>query len=109
LDDTLLSRIEDASLNASAPPQQRWMDGWLVRLSPGKAKRARCVQAVADGRLPLPERLVLCQSVFDAAGLPAVVRITPFSRPVGLDDALANMRVIEALFASEKSGRFERP
>ena len=27
----------------------------------------------------------------------------------GLDDALANMRVIEALFASEKSGRFERP
>jgi predicted dehydrogenase len=27
----------------------------------------------------------------------------------GLDDALANMRAIEALFASEKSGRFERP
>ena len=27
----------------------------------------------------------------------------------GLDDALANMRVLEALFASEKSGRFERP
>ena len=27
----------------------------------------------------------------------------------GLDDALANMRAIEALFVSEKSGRFERP
>ena len=27
----------------------------------------------------------------------------------GLDDALANMHVIEALFVSEKSGRFERP
>ena len=27
----------------------------------------------------------------------------------GLDDAVANMRVIDALFASAKSGRFERP
>ena len=52
-DPLLLSRIEDAGLNASAPPQQRWLDGWLVRLSPGKAKRARCIHAVAVGRRPL--------------------------------------------------------
>ncbi len=89
LPDSLLSRIEDAGINASAPPQQRWVDGWLLRYSPGKAKRARCVQAVADGRLPLAERLALCQAVMDAAGLPLVVRITPFSRPAGLDDALS--------------------
>jgi ribosomal protein S18 acetylase RimI-like enzyme len=89
LPEPLLSRIEDAGLNASAPPQQRWVDGWLLRYSPGKAKRARCVQPVADGRLPLADRLALCQAVLDAAGLPMVVRITPFSRPVGLDGALA--------------------
>lgn len=85
----LLSRIEDAGIHASAPPQQRWVDGWLLRYSPGKAKRARCVQAVTDGRLPLDERLALCQDVMDSAGLPLVVRITPFSRPAGLDAALA--------------------
>jgi hypothetical protein len=39
-DETLLRRVEDAGLNASAPPQQLWMHGWLVRFSPGKAKRA---------------------------------------------------------------------
>lgn len=89
LPDTLLSRIEDAGINASAPPQQRWLDGWLLRFSPGKAKRARCVQAVADGRLPLAERLAACAQVFAAAGLPMVLRLTPFSRPVGLDEALA--------------------
>ncbi len=45
----LLARIEDAGLNASAPPQQRVLDGWLLRFSPGKAKRARCVNAIGVG------------------------------------------------------------
>jgi len=89
LPETLLSRIEDAGINASAPPQQRWADGWLLRFSPGKAKRARCIQAVADGRLPLDQRLAHCAAVFAEAGLPMVVRLTPFSRPAGLDDHLA--------------------
>ena len=84
-DPVLLSRIEDAGLNASAPPQQRWLDGWLVRFSPGKAKRARCVNAVAAGRSPIAERLAACESVFAEAGLPLIVRITPFSLPPGLD------------------------
>jgi GNAT superfamily N-acetyltransferase len=87
-DASLLSRIEDAGLNASAPPQQRWIDGWLVRFSPGKAKRARCVNAVAAGRLPLVHKLALAQAVFDEAQLPAVVRITPFSQPPDLDAQL---------------------
>jgi ribosomal protein S18 acetylase RimI-like enzyme len=89
LPESLLSRIEDAGINASAPPQQRWIDGWLVRYCPGKAKRARCVQAVAVGRLPLDERLALCADLFAQAQLPLVLRITPFSQPQGLDEALA--------------------
>ena len=88
-DPVLLSRIEDAGLNASAPPQQRWLDGWLVRFSPGKAQRARCINAVAAGRLPLAQKLALAQAVFDEAQLPPVVRITPFSQPRGLDAELA--------------------
>jgi ribosomal protein S18 acetylase RimI-like enzyme len=81
----LLSRIEDAGLNASAPPQQRWIDGWLVRFSPGKAQRARCVQPVASGRLAIDDKLVLAAQVFDDAKLPMVIRLTPFARPRGLD------------------------
>ena len=87
----LLSRVEDAGINASAPPQQRWVDSWLLRFSPGKAKRARCIQAVANGRLPLAERLALCAAVLAEAGLPMVVRITPFSRPEALDASLAEL------------------
>jgi ribosomal protein S18 acetylase RimI-like enzyme len=93
-DPTLLSRIEDAGLNASAPPQQRWLDGWLVRLSPGKAKRARCVNAVATGRQSVEARLASCARVFAGANLPLIVRITPFSLPDGIDDELARLGLV---------------
>lgn len=89
MDEALLSRIEDAGINASAAPQQLWLDGWLVRFNPGKAKRARCINAVAPGRLPIDEKLRLAAVVYADAKLPMVVRITPFSQPAGLDAHLA--------------------
>ncbi len=91
MDELLLSRIEDASLNASAPPQQRWLDGWIVRTSPGKARRARCVNAVAAGRLPLERKLELAAGAYAEAGLPMVVRITRFTLPADLDARLAGL------------------
>jgi len=84
----LLAAVEDACLNASAPQQQRWMDGWLLRLSPGKARRARCIHALAPGRLPLDARLQAASAIYAAAGLPPVVRITPFTEPADLDAQL---------------------
>lgn len=84
----LLSRVEDAGLNASAPPQQRWLDGWLLRFSPGKAQRARCINAVADGRLPLDDKLAACAALYRQVGLPMLFRLTPFSQPPALDGLL---------------------
>lgn len=89
IDLALLQRVEDSSLNASAPPQQRWLDGWLVRYCPGKAKRARCINAVAPGVRTPQAKLAECEAVFQEAGLPLVVRITPFTQPAGLDAELA--------------------
>jgi ribosomal protein S18 acetylase RimI-like enzyme len=84
----LLSRIEDASLNASAPPSQWWIDGWLVRTLPGKARRARSVHALVPGVLPLAERLAAAEAACSRAGVPLIFRITPFSQPVDLPEAL---------------------
>ncbi|MEO5732889.1 MAG: GNAT family N-acetyltransferase [Rubrivivax sp.] len=88
-DPLLLSRIEDAGINASAPPQQRWLDGWLLRFSPGKARRARCINAVAEGRLPWDRKLDLSRAAYQDLKLPLVMRITPFTLPSALDDSLA--------------------
>ena len=86
-----LARVEDAGINASAPRQQRWVDGWLVRLSPGKAKRARCIQPVAPGRLGIDDKLALCLPLYAAADLHPYVRITPFAQPPGLEAHLAGL------------------
>lgn len=90
-DAALAWRAEQAGLNATAPPQQGDLAGWLIRLSPGKAKRARCVNALQAGTLPLDEMLARCRRSFDAAGLPLILRLTPFSRPADLDDRLATL------------------
>lgn len=87
-DRTLLARIEDAGLNASAPPQQRWMDGWLLRYSKGKAKRARCVNALALGLTSVETKLAACAKVYADVGLPLMVRVTPFTLPSTLDGQL---------------------
>ncbi len=87
-DPVLASRVEDAGLNASAPPGQRWIDGWLVRTLPGKARRARCVNALADGVMALDDRLALAEAACRAGGVPLIFRVTPYTRPAGLPAAL---------------------
>ena len=91
-DPLLLSRVEDAGLNASAPPQQRWLDGWLMRFSPGKARRARCINALAVGRLPLVQRLALAEAACAEAGVPLLLLITPFTQPADLPAQLRSCR-----------------
>ncbi|MBS0324932.1 MAG: GNAT family N-acetyltransferase [Proteobacteria bacterium] len=53
-------RIEEACLNATQTQRQLFYDGWLVRVSPGKAKRARSVTAHFGSSLPLDGRPVAC-------------------------------------------------
>lgn len=83
-----LARIEEAGLNAAQPPEQLLFDGWLLRFSPGKARRARSVQALAAGHLPLDAKLAVVRDWYAQRALPPLVRVTPFSRPIGLDGAL---------------------
>ncbi|HEU0204800.1 MAG TPA: GNAT family N-acetyltransferase [Burkholderiaceae bacterium] len=87
--DGSMVRFEEASLNAAQPAEQVLYDGWLVRFSSGKAKRARSINAIAPGRVPLAEKLAQCAFWYGQAQLPLLVRITPFSQPPDLDEQLA--------------------
>ena len=85
---TDLRRLEELSLNSSAPPAQLLYDGWLVRLSPGKAKRARSVNAVYASTLELDRKIAYCERLYAEANLPMLFRITPFSQPADLERSL---------------------
>jgi GNAT superfamily N-acetyltransferase len=81
-------RIEELSLNSSAPPGQLVYDGWILRLLRGKAKRARSVNAVYESRLPLDTKIAYCERLYGQVGVPALFRITPFVAPPDLDAQL---------------------
>jgi N-acetylglutamate synthase len=82
-------RLEELTLNSSAPPGQLLYDGWLLRFSPGKAKRARSVNALYPSRLSLEEKLAHCEAVYAERGMPAIFRVSEHTEP-GLDAFLAS-------------------
>ncbi len=86
-----LRRLEELALNSSAPPGQLVYDGWLLRLLPGQAKRARSVNAVYPSTRPLEEKIAYSERVYRDRGLPAIFRITPFSEPSTLDAQLETL------------------
>jgi GNAT superfamily N-acetyltransferase len=87
--DPLAAQAEDAGLNATHVPEQALVDGWLVRFSKSRIKRARCINVIGAGVLSLDEKLERAQALFDSAGQPVIFRMTPFSLPTNLDMALA--------------------
>ncbi len=84
-----LARIEEAGLNAMQSQRQLFYDGWLLKVSPGVAKRGRSVNAHFGSSLPLAGKLAYCEDVYARHGLSTLFRITPFVRPANLEGALA--------------------
>lgn len=81
-------QLEAAALNAAQPPERLLYDGWWLHFSPGRARRARSVQALACGELPLDEKLTEVTRFYRARGLDPLLRVTPTSMPSGLDEDL---------------------
>jgi N-acetylglutamate synthase len=83
-----LRRVEEIGLNALQTQLQLFYDGWLLRVSPGKAKRARSVNAHFGSTLPLAQKIPYCERIYAERGLPVLFRITPFLHPPQLDAEL---------------------
>jgi len=84
-----LARVEEVGLNALQTQRQLFYDGWLLRVSPGKAKRARSVNAHFGSTLPLARKIPYCERIYAERGLPTLFRITPFLQPPDLEAELA--------------------
>ena len=85
------ARIEEAGLNALQTQRQLFYDGWLLRMSPGKAKRGRSVNPHFGSSLPLEQKIAYCEQRYAACGLPTLFRITPFAKPDALEATLERL------------------
>ncbi len=83
-----LRRLEEISQNASRPDRGLMIDGWSVGLSPGLAKRSRCVNAFYPSARPFAVNLTETRAAFAKANLPCVFRVTPFVGDTTLDARL---------------------
>jgi GNAT superfamily N-acetyltransferase len=84
-----LRRVEEVSLNALQTQRQYFYDGWLLRVSPGKARRARSVNAHFGSTLPIGDKIAYCERLYRARDLPVLFRVTPFVHPANLEEELA--------------------
>ena len=64
------------------------IDGWNVGLSPGIAKRSRCINVFHPSARPFAVNLAETQAAFAKADLPCIFRITPFVFDAALDARL---------------------
>jgi len=88
--DRLAHRIERATLNATAEPEQLHYDGWLLRFSAESAKRMRSIHRVGPSgqTLALDTRLAHCEALYKQKRLPMTFRLTGMG-DAALDQALA--------------------
>ena len=84
----LRKRIEEVSLNSWPALQQVLFDGRILRFSDGYTKRANSVNPIYASSLGVNEKIDLCEKYYADKGLLSVFRLTPFSSPTDLDQAL---------------------
>jgi len=104
-----LARVEEAALNALQTRRQLFYDGWLLRLSPGAAKRARSVNAHFGSTRPVGQKIAYCERLYAARDLPVLFRMTPFCQPADLDRELAARGYVTFDSTLVQTAPLERP
>ena len=71
------------------------IDGWSVGLSPGLAKRSRCINPFYPSTRGFDENLAAAKNAYTATNLPCLFRITPFICDRTLDDRLNTLGYVK--------------
>ena len=88
MEQDLIMRAEEATLNAWPAPSQILLDGWVLRFAGGHTKRANSVNPVRPGaRSDLREKVRACDALFTANGIEPCFRLPPFAE-AGVEAAL---------------------
>jgi GNAT superfamily N-acetyltransferase len=93
-------RIEEVSLNSWPALEQILYDGWILRFSNGYTKRANSVNPLYLSTLDVQQKIATCEALYRERGLRPLFRLTPFSSPSEIDQALEqrDYKVIDETF-----------
>jgi hypothetical protein len=119
----LIVSLEEAALNGLPALRTQYYDGWILRFADGYSRRANSVTPLYHSTMPLERKLAHCESIFEAAALPCIFKMTNASQPQDLDrhlklagferdaDTVVQTRMIDAGFSmpSEVELREDRP
>src|SRR5690349_24012374 len=86
---TMITAIEEVSLNAWASLQTMLYDGWVIRFANGYTKRANSVNPLYPSNIDIEEKLRFCENLYREKNLPLVFKLTPLVYPHDLDERLA--------------------
>ena len=81
--------IEELSLNHWQPLSTVLYDGWVLRFADGYTKRANSIQPLYDSSLPMATKLDACEDMYRSQGLATVYKLSPYTKPLSLDDELS--------------------
>ena len=85
-----IRRLEALADRAWPAAEVEACDGWELRATgPGIGRRVNSVAPLADGALPLAERIARAEAFYRQRGLPPIFKLTAASLPVDLEEALA--------------------
>src|ERR1700735_2843510 len=93
--DALSVRAEEACLQDWPALKEIFYDGWLIRLAEGQTRRTNSVNVIGAGRYALDEKIVYCERVYRAHGLPAHFRIRSIDDPALAQPSPAGLRAHE--------------
>jgi GNAT superfamily N-acetyltransferase len=88
---SLITNLEELSLNAWPGHQTLLYAGWILRFAGGYTQRANSITplySIGD-ELPLLEKIKACEELYTSKGLATIFKLTPVSQPTGLEEVLA--------------------
>lgn len=73
--------IEEISLNAWPSHKMELYDGWLIRFSHNYTHRTNSVTQVGSSLVPVEEKVVYCEKIYENYHTPAIFKISPLIDP----------------------------
>lgn len=86
----MIEKIEAHSYQSVPAMNETNYDGWLIRTSPGPAKRANSVNfpKMRPSSLPLEKKIAHCEAIYAELSKPTIFRINPLASPDWLEKFL---------------------